>query len=695
MEKIDNIPVRYIKGVGEKTADRLRQFLGIQSVQDLLYYFPRAWEDRSKLKKISELIPGENVTIKAKVKSVSTEMWGRNLAIFKAELTDSTGTAVATWVRRFTRSYDVLKPLKNNVKVDSEVFITGSVEKDFWCKIIRVADYEAVTKDEKDLINTNRIVPVYPLTEDFNNKFLRTIVKTALDKYINNIQGTLPEKYVKKYSLCDMKFAIQNIHFPDNFESKDKARKRLAFNEFLNLELVLEKFRQHRKKIIKNFKYNLTKNLLTPFKKKLPFEFTDSQKKVINEIFESMMSEHPMNRLLQGDVGSGKTVVALSSMLLAVESGFQSILLAPTEILAEQHFLTIKKLLEGMPVEVDLIFGKMLKKKKTDIKKRVADGVSNIIIGTHAILQEDIKFKKLALIVIDEQHRFGVEQRLKIKKKSIFLGSDLLMMTATPIPRTLGLTLYGDLDISTLNELPPGRFPVKTIEMPGKNAYNFIRDRVKHGEQAFIVYPLVDESEKLQLKSAVKEAESLKETEFKDFSVGLIHGRLKPEEKEKIMAEFAQKKYNVLISTTVIEVGIDIPNATVMVIEHADRYGLSTLHQLRGRVGRSNKESYCILLGEAKTDNAKRRLDVLTKTNDGFKIAEEDLMIRGPGEFFGTEQSGLPSFKVGNILTDLPIIREAKETAIEMLKNEPESVYSILAKSKEDYLNKNIEFGEV
>jgi len=299
------------------------------------------------------------------------------------------------------------------------------------------------------------------------------------------------------------------------------------------------------------------------------------------------------------------------------------------------------------------------------------------------------------VVIIDEQHRFGVEQRLIIKKKSVFLGADLLMMTATPIPRTLGLTLYGDLDISTLNELPPGRYPIETVEMSDKNAYNFVKDRLKHGEQAFIVYPLVDESEKLQLKSAVKEAEKLKETEFKGFSVGLIHGRLKPEEKEKIMSDFAQKKYDVLISTTVIEVGIDIPNATVIVIEHADRYGLSTLHQLRGRVGRSNKESYCILLGEAKTDNSKRRLEVLTKTNDGFKIAEEDLMIRGPGEFFGTEQSGLPNFRIGNVLTDLSIIREAKQVAIEILKNEPNLAYSILANSKEDYLNKNIEFGEV
>jgi len=309
------------------------------------------------------------------------------------------------------------------------------------------------------------------------------------------------------------------------------------------------------------------------------------------------------------------------------------------------------------------------------------NGTANIIIGTHALLEEDIKFKNLSLVVIDEQHRFGVEQRLKMRKKTKFKNADFLLMSATPIPRTLGLTLYGDLDISTLKELPPGRIPIKTLEMSDKNAYNFVREKIVLGEQAFIVYPLVDESEKLQLKSAIKEAENLRITEFsakggyasggKDFSVGLIHGRLKPEEKEKIMSDFAKKKFDILISTTVIEVGIDIPNATVMVIEHAERYGLSTLHQLRGRVGRSNKESYCILIGDAKTENAKTRLEVLTKTNDGFKIAEEDLKIRGCGEFFGTQQSGIPEFKIGNIVTDFAIIKEAKQLAVEIIQNEP------------------------
>ncbi|MDD5686425.1 MAG: ATP-dependent DNA helicase RecG [Elusimicrobia bacterium] len=668
---IENISVRYLKGVGEKIAAKLDRYLGICYIKDLLYYFPRDWEDRSNPRKISELKPAEKITIRGKVVKTSTEFRGRYLVVFKAEINDSTATIVAVWFRRYTRKYDVLKTLKKDIVIGADIFVTGLVESDFWSHSINVSDYEVVGKEVNDLVNTNRIVPVYSLTEKFTSKFLRTIIKLALDKYLEDVSELFPEKYLRKYDLSGIKYAIKNIHFPESFKAKEIARKRLSFDEFLNLELMLELFRQKRKRIIKNYKYNLTKRLLTSFKSNLPFKFTDAQVKVINEIFQNMLFQHPMNRLLQGDVGSGKTVVALSSMLLAVESGFQSILLAPTEILAEQHFATIQKLLKGLPVKVDLIVGRMPKKEKVNVKKNIADGSSNIIIGTHAILEEDIKFKKLTLIIVDEQHRFGVEQRLKIKRKSIFSEADLLMMTATPIPRTLALTAYGDLDISVLDELPPGRCPVKTIEMPEKNAYNFIKDKVKQGEQAFIVYPLVDESEKIQLKSAVKEAENLRETEFKGFSVGLIHGRLKSKEKDKVMSDFANRVYDILISTTVIEVGIDIPNATVMLIEHADRYGLSTLHQLRGRVGRSSKESFCILLSDAKTGDAKKRLDILTTTNDGFRIAEEDLSIRGPGEFMGTEQSGIPDFKIGNILSDFAIIKEAKQFAIEIIQNEP------------------------
>ncbi|MBI5573595.1 MAG: ATP-dependent DNA helicase RecG [Elusimicrobia bacterium] len=691
---IENISVQYIKGVGEKTAQKLYRYLKIKSVKDLLYYFPREWEDRAHPKKISQLKGGERATVRGKVENVSTEWRGRYLVAFKAKIKDSSGSLNLIWLRRYTRSYDVLGTLKKEIKEGYDIFVTGSVSSDLWEKTVNVQEYEVITGDEKNLINANRIVPVYPLTKSFTNKFLRTIIKRSIEKYIGNFSEIIPEKYLKKYGLVDIKYAVQNIHFPETFTDGDNAKNRLAFDEFLDFQLKLEFLKQKHKYEKKEFKYILTKKLLTPFKANLPFELTAAQKNVINDIFDDMQSQKPMNRLLQGDVGSGKTVVALSTMLLAVESGFQAAILAPTEILAEQHFYTIKKLLKKLDVEVGFIIGQMSQKEKKTIKQKIADGTANIIIGTHALLEEDLKFKNLSLVVIDEQHRFGVEQRLKMRKKSKFRNADFLLMSATPIPRTLGLTLYGDLDISTIKELPPGRIPIKTLEMSDKNAYNFVREKIAQGEQAFIVYPLVDESEKLQLKSAIKEAENLRVTEFTDFSVGLIYGRMKPEEKELVMSDFAKKKYQILISTTVIESGIDITNATVMVIEHAERYGLSTLHQLRGRVGRGDKESYCILIGDAKTENAKTRLDVLTKTNDGFKIAEEDLKLRGYGEFFGTQQSGLTEFKIGNMISDFEIIQKAKETAVDMLKNESQSATFLLSKSQNEFLKKDMEFAE-
>ncbi|MFH0948076.1 MAG: ATP-dependent DNA helicase RecG [Elusimicrobiota bacterium] len=678
---IENYSVQYIKGVGEKIAEKLHRALSIKSVKDLLYYFPREWDDRTNPIKISGINPGEKVTVRGRVENVSTKWMGKNIVVFRGKIKDSSGTVIAVWIRRHTRSYDVLGTLSKEITVGKDIFVTGIVGNDLWEKNVTVQEYEVVsspfgvtTTDEKNLVSFNRIVPIYPLTEKFTNKFFRIAINSTLNKYLNEITEKFPEKYLKKYNLAGIKYAIQNIHFPGTFTNRDNARRRLAFDEFLDFQLKLEFLKQKRKKEKKEFKYTLTKKLLTPFKKSLPFEFTAAQKNVINEIFDDMLSQKPMNRLLQGDVGSGKTVVALSSMLLAAESGFQSVLLAPTEILAEQHLVTVKKLLKNLPVNIEYIVGKMPKKRKTEAKNKIANGDANIIIGTHALLEEDIKFKNLSLIVIDEQHRFGVEQRLKMRKKSspeAGRNADFLLMSATPIPRTLGLTLYGDLEISTIKELPSGRIPIKTLEMSDRNAYSFVREKIGQGEQAFIVYPLVDESEKLQLKSAIKEAENLRKTEFWDFSVGLIYGRMKPEEKDKVMLDFKQKKYQILISTTVIESGIDISNATVMVIEHAERYGLSTLHQLRGRVGRGNKQSFCILLSNAKTYDSKKRLEVMLKTTDGFKIAEEDLKLRGYGEFFGTQQSGDVEFKIGNIVTDFAIIQEAKQLAIEIIQNEP------------------------
>jgi len=681
---IKKIPVRYLKGVGEKKAASLERKFGIKSVYDLLYYLPCDW---NVVKNISELTEGHKQTAKVRVDDTSCGTAGYSMVFFQASVSDSTGKAIAVWFKYHNRNYDPLATLKKYIVPGVSMVITGSVQcKEFWLKKMNVQEFEIFPADSPQ----NILGPVrqfYPLQEGFKNNFFRKIIAEALKKYSGSIDEIIPEKYLREYSLLKIADAVKNIHFPESPGLKDEARKRLAFDEFLNLELKLELLRKQRKCRKKDFRYNMTKELLTPFRQHLPFEFTAAQTRVINEIFENLNDEYPMNRLLQGDVGSGKTVVALSCSLLAIESGFQVVLLAPTEILAEQHMLTFKKMLEGLPVTIELFIGKMKPKKKSELKKRIAVSVSNIVIGTHALLEEDIKFKNLSLVVIDEQQKFGVEQRLNMKKKSPFASVDLLMMTATPIPRTLALTLYGDLDVSTIDELPPGRVPVKTLRMTEQDAYNFAREKIKKGEQVFIVYPLVDESDKTDLKSAVREAEKLKKNEFREYSVGLIHGRLKPEEKDSIMSDFAAKKYDVLISTTVIEVGIDVPSATTMIIEHSDRYGLATLHQLRGRIGRGSRESHCILLGEPKTENSKRRLKVLMSTTDGFRIAEEDLFIRGQGEFFGTAQSGLPLFKAGNIITDIEILKMAKTLAEKIVRNETPLLERMIREDLKDYYN--------
>ncbi|MBN1385332.1 MAG: ATP-dependent DNA helicase RecG [Elusimicrobia bacterium] len=696
---IENSPVQYLKGVGEKISKKLSKQLGVKTVADLLYHFPRDWEDRTYPTKISELKTNQTQTVRGKIEITSTGFYGKRLLFFKAVITDGTGSINAVWIRHYMRKYDVLKSLKDTIKVGSEIIITGSVKSDLWEKTINVSEHDLISNTEEDMTHTNRIVPLYPLTSEFTNRFFRGLVKQALSKHVGFFSESLPKKYLEKYGLCGIKQAIRDIHFPGSFADKEKARNRLAFDEFLSFQLKMEFIKQKMMKEVKEFKNSLTKELLTSFRINLPFKFTPAQKRVISEIFDDMLSPRPMNRLLQGDVGSGKTVVAVSAMLLAKESGYQSVLLAPTEILAEQHFLTVKRLLKDLPVKVSYVVGKMAKSKKLAVKKAISSGSADIIIGTHVLLEEEMKFKNLSLVVIDEQHRFGVDQRMKMRKKSGFKTVDLLLMTATPIPRTLGLTLYGDMSISTIDELPPGRISIKTLEMTEENAYNFVKERIRYNEQVFIVYPLVGDSEKLParpvrsggpLKSAIKEAENLGKTVFKDFSVGLIHGRMKLEEKEKIMSAFADKKYDILISTTVIEVGIDIPNATVMLIEHAERYGLATLHQLRGRVGRSDKQSYCILLSDTKMERARERIRVLLSTTDGFKIAEEDLRFRGPGEFFGTEQSGIPEFRIGNIFTDMAILRKTKDCAREMLMDNPALAISMLSKVSDDFLKNNL-----
>ena len=500
-------------------------------------------------------------------------------------------------------------------------------------------------------------------------RYIRVLVKRALDQFLKDFKEFLPAYLREEYSLEGFQESIYQIHFPDSQEKLLDAYRRLVFDEFFMLELALalRKRGVYAKK--KAHSYQIKKTLLTPFRERLSFQFTQSQKKVINEIFNDMLSTHPMNRLLQGDVGSGKTVVALSSLLLACENGYQGALMVPTEILAEQHFLNIKKMLDGLNVKIGLIVGKQSAKERKKVLKEIECGQVNLVIGTHALIEEGLKFNNLSMAVIDEQHKFGVLERLKLRKKGWNL--DVLVMTATPIPRTLALTLYGDLDISVIDRSPPGRKKIITKRMGEREAYRFLIEEVRNKRQGYVVYPLVNESDKMELKAAVGMAEKLRTGVFRHYRVGLIHGQMRKEDKDKTMLAFLRKEFDIIIATTIIEVGIDVPNASVMIIENSDRFGLATLHQLRGRVGRSDYQSYCILLGDSKTEEAKRRLDIMLNTCDGFRIAEEDLRIRGVGEFFGIRQHGMPIFRIGDLIKDYKILHLARKSAFELVNRDP------------------------
>ena len=533
---------------------------------------------------------------------------------------------------------------------------------------ITVEEYY-VAADTLTPLHTARLTPIYSLTQGINNKQFRQIMHEALHTaHVENTPEILPDFLLQKHRFLSAAQALKAIHFPNSLAELENARTRLAYEEFLLLATAWGIKRTQTKILAKDYSYTIKRTLLTPFRKQLGFEFTNSQKKVINEIFTDLTSPRPMNRLLQGDVGSGKTVVALCAMLLAVENGYQAVLMAPTEILAEQHFLTCKKMLDGLPVKIAVLTSSTKAAQKRAVLKGLADGSIELLIGTHAVIQEQVKFHNLRLGVIDEQHRFGVKQRSQLKEKTAKL--DLLTMTATPIPRTLALAFYGDLDVSTLRELPPGRQPIKTECATSKLAYERVRQEVAQGRQAYIVFPLIEQSEKISAKAVTEEFEKLKKV-FPQLRLGMLHGQMSQEEKERIMADFAAHKTDILVATPVIEVGIDVKNATVMVIENAERFGLASLHQLRGRVGRGEHESYCILVPQQAGSVARERVDILCATRDGFKIGERDMQLRGPGEILGTRQSGELEFKAGDIFKDQEILYRAIADRDELLQKDP------------------------
>ena len=700
-------PVQYIKGVGPRRA-RLLDRLGIKTVRDALFYLPYRYEDRSSIKKIAHLRPEEINTVTGKVLKADVIIPNPRrpkLKIFELAVSDGSGLLRAKW---FNQTY-----LKKIFKPGQEVVLYGSVKYNYWGTGFEIINPEYEILDDTDdesnpsafslqpsasCIHTGRIVPIYRSTEGLSQKQLRNIMYSVLNSSVSAISDPMPSEIIKEYNLPDLQESISNVHFPSptsspTFSITDLNRgtspfhQRLAFDELFTLQLGLAAIKKG-EVLEKGIVFSPDGRLINGLLNKLPFKLTDAQERVFKNILKDMQSSAPMNRLLQGDVGSGKTIVALMSMLAAVECGYQSALMAPTEILAEQHYINIHRLVEDLGLNTHLLTGSK-KEKEVEV---IASGDADIVIGTHALIQEGVSFKKLGLIVIDEQHRFGVMQRAILRKKGI--NPDTLIMTATPIPRTLALTLYGDLDYSIIDELPPNRSPIITklfFEKNKNRIYSLIEEETKKGRQAYVVYPVIEESEKTDLKSAITGAEGLQKI-FPHLKVNLIHGRMKPVEREEVMREFKNGNVHILVSTTVIEVGVDVPNATLMVIIHAERFGLAQLHQLRGRVGRGSNQSYCILLSYGGSEDARKRLDVMVKTTDGFRIAEEDLNIRGPGEFFGTRQSGMPDLKVANLLRDAKILEMARKEAFSLIERDSALAgYPQLRKSIEDFWGKRLE----
>lgn len=643
--------VQYVKGIGPKKADKLNK-LGIFTLKDLLYYFPRQFEDRNNLKKIAQLEDGEKVTIKAVISSINTFSPKEGMTLTKIDVKDETGSAKLVF---FNKSY-----IKNTFRPGDSILVFGKVKKKFNNLELTSCELEYLTNSPK---NTCRFMPVYQLTYGVTNKEIMSIIRTVLEDKELIIQEYMPQRIIEKYRLCSIDFAVRNIHSPSSKESLKIALYRIVFEELLILQLGLFVFKSGRNKE-DGIKFKTSKDLKKIISA-LPFKLTKAQNRALDEIIQDMNLEKIMNRLVQGDVGSGKTVVALLALANCVLNGYQGALMAPTEILAGQHYISLTESLKDFGINVGLLIGSLTKKQKDTVLEQIKNNEIDILIGTHALIEDKVEFNNIGLVITDEQHRFGVMQRSKLSLKGA--NPDILVMTATPIPRTLALILYGDLDISIIDELPPGRQPIETIAIEKSKrdrAYNnLVRREVESGRQVYIVCPLVEESEAIEAKSAVELVEELRAEYFHDLRLGLLHGKMKSSEKDEVMRLFKNKEIDILVSTTVIEVGVNVPNATLMIIENAERFGLAQLHQLRGRVGRGSHKSYCVLIYDSKTDVCRQRMAIMEETNDGFKISEKDLEIRGPGEFFGTRQHGLPELKVANLFKHIKILKLAQQEA--------------------------------
>jgi len=660
-------PLQYLKGVGPQRAKLLAR-LGLQTVEDALFHLPARHEDRSQLIPFRSVTPGDARTAMGTIAGVSPPPRGRPRVPLEVLLRDGTGFLKAVW---FNQPY-----LERIFKRGQRLIVHGKVQRYGGGPLqMQVKDYEIVEEGPDETLHAGRLVPVYGLTQGLTQRPMRSLMKRLVESYVDLVEESLPEALRVERRLTPLSTALRVGHFPETPAELAAAHRRLVFDDFFLLELGLA-IRRQREGRQRGLGMNPPGSLCRRLLGSLPYALTRAQERVWQEIRADMAQAYPMNRLLQGDVGSGKTIVAVLAILVAVESGYQAAFMAPTEILAEQHLMTLRTLLEPLGVRVALLTNAIKSKARERLLGDAAGGGIGCVVGTHALIQEGVRFDRLGLVVVDEQHRFGVAQRATLRGKGE--RPDVLVMTATPIPRTLALTLYGDLDVSVLDELPPGRKPVVTVARPeAKRAriYDFLRGQIVSGRQVYVVCPLVEESEASDLRAATEMAERLQRDVFPDFRVGLLHGRMSFPDKERVMDEFKAGRLDVLVSTTVIEVGIDVPNASVMLVEHAERFGLSQLHQLRGRVGRGSWKSYCVLLSAASSDEARRRIDAMTGTNDGFRIAEVDLSLRGPGDFFGTRQSGLPAFRVADLIRDGAVLEEARRDAFALVARDPQLLH--------------------
>ena len=655
-----NKNIQYIKGVGPARVKLLNK-LGIYTLNDIINYFPRTYEDRSKTKKLSDIYDGEEILVIAKViTTVVVRKIRKGLTIYKVIVSDKTNNCEITW---YNQEY-----IKNKIKKGNTYKFYGKVNSKFGKLEMNTPIIEEINISK----NTGKIVPIYPSTNNLTQNVLRLIVENAIEEIKGQIKETLPEYILKEYNLCNLEYAIKKIHFPDNFSEYNIARKRLAFEEIMTMQLLLMKLKKSYNNELNGIQFD--KNIkMSDVINDLPYKLTKAQLKVLEEIDSDMESKKCMNRLLQGDVGSGKTVVSIIASYKAVKSGMQVAIMAPTAILATQHLEEFNKILSKYNIKSELLISSITKKNKNEILEKLKNGEIDIIIGTHALLEENVIFNKLGLVVTDEQHRFGVKQREKIISKGT--NPDTIVMTATPIPRTLALILYADLDISIIDELPPNRKKIDTFAVTKgleNRVNNFIKKQINEGRQVYVVCPLVEESEEINAKSVMELAKKYKNDIFREYRVEYLHGKMKTKEKDTIMEKFKKGDIDILISTTVIEVGVNVPNASIMVVENAERFGLAQLHQLRGRVGRGKYKSYCILKYQGNSDVIKQRMKIMQDTNDGFVISEKDLELRGSGEFFGTRQHGLPEFKIANIYEDMEMIKSIQSIAIKILNEDPE-----------------------